>query len=529
MTKPCWIKVDKYDKLKQNNRMIFRHQGKQILLIRNEDEIFAVNNRCPHEGYPLSEGTMSKDCQLTCHWHNWKFDLSSGETLVGGDRLRHYPVRYDDAEGLWIDVQDPPGEEIRHSALDNIQDSFDRYEFDRMARELGRFKLAGGDYSKAVADCIQRNYDRFEYGMGHAFAASADWLAFAKELEENGQDDEALTAILEIISHVAWDVRREQHYSFTTKILSFDSEVFTHAIEQEDENKAVALARGALSEGLTYEDIEPALVSAALAHYNDFGHSVIYVYKVGELIRQLGEDVTLALLLSLIRHLIYTSREDLIPEFSRYSEALSSWDGNGYAEIKAEDLRGAPINKSMDRILKSSADIDGIFDALHQTLAWNMLHFDLDYDQATDNQVAQNIGWLDFTHGLTFANAAKVLCGRYPEYWPQALLQLACFSGRNVAYIDRDQDVSKWHIPNPKKFFKDHFTRLIDHGVPEPIVSCHLMKVLTAVKDDTEHMPEGETKTMLLASTNRFLNSPLKRKHGLRTAKQALNFVELEG
>ncbi|MFL5239337.1 MAG: Rieske (2Fe-2S) protein, partial [Rhizomicrobium sp.] len=31
--------------------------------------MFAIANRCPHEGYPLSEGTLSPGCLLTCNWH----------------------------------------------------------------------------------------------------------------------------------------------------------------------------------------------------------------------------------------------------------------------------------------------------------------------------------------------------------------------------------------------------------------------------------------------------------------------------
>ncbi len=523
-----WVKVEKSEKLEENGQMVFRYDGKQMLLINISGKLFAVNNRCPHEGYPLSEGSLSSDCKLTCNWHNWKFDLESGDTLVGGDKLRHYPVKHDNT-GLWVDIQDPPRKEIQKKALENIQDSFDRYEFDRIARELGRFKLAGGHYSDAVADCIRRNYDRFEYGMGHAFAAAADWLAFATELEKEGRDEEALTAVLEIISHVAWDVRREKHHTFTDNAIPYDATAFTDAIEDEDEQTAVALIRGAIQDGMTYTDIEPTLFSAAIAHYNDFGHSAIYVYKAGELLKLIGEEATLPLTLSLVRHLIYTSREDLIPEFRQYGVALINWDGKEDAPIAAEDLKGLSINKAMARILKSSKNPKLIFDAVHEVLAWNMLYFKLDFDLATDNVIKDNVGWLDFTHGLTFANAVRVLCDRYPEHWPQALLQMACFSGRNVPYINAEQDLSEWHVDDVDQFLETHFERLIDHGVPEPIISCHLMKVLCAVKEDVDDLPDGPAKEMLLASTNRFLNSPVKRKHGLRTAQQALNFVALEG
>ena len=47
------------DELKAKRRKVVRRAGKQILLIASGAKIFAVANRCPHEGYPLSERAAS--------------------------------------------------------------------------------------------------------------------------------------------------------------------------------------------------------------------------------------------------------------------------------------------------------------------------------------------------------------------------------------------------------------------------------------------------------------------------------------
>ena len=47
--------------LKATGRKVVRLNDKQILLIASGSEIFAIANRCPHEGYPLSEGTEGPD------------------------------------------------------------------------------------------------------------------------------------------------------------------------------------------------------------------------------------------------------------------------------------------------------------------------------------------------------------------------------------------------------------------------------------------------------------------------------------
>ena len=58
----------KRKELGSDGRKLFRHDGKQVLVIAHEGRLFAIANRCPHEGYPLSEGTLGPGCVLTCNW-----------------------------------------------------------------------------------------------------------------------------------------------------------------------------------------------------------------------------------------------------------------------------------------------------------------------------------------------------------------------------------------------------------------------------------------------------------------------------
>ncbi len=54
--------------------------GHTIVLFMHGERIYAVDNRCPHMGFPLDRGSV-KDCILTCHWHHARFDLASGGTF----------------------------------------------------------------------------------------------------------------------------------------------------------------------------------------------------------------------------------------------------------------------------------------------------------------------------------------------------------------------------------------------------------------------------------------------------------------
>ena len=67
-------------------------------------KVYAVDNRCPHMGFPLNQGTV-KDGILTCHWHHARFDLMNGGTFDqwAGD-VTSFPVEIRNENEVWIDI-----------------------------------------------------------------------------------------------------------------------------------------------------------------------------------------------------------------------------------------------------------------------------------------------------------------------------------------------------------------------------------------------------------------------------------------
>src|SRR5262249_49329946 len=151
---------------------------RQILLIGAGERIFAIANRCPHEGYPLSEGTLGPDCVLTCNWHNWKFALASGAALYGRDPVRTYPTEICEGE-IFVDLADPPAEAQRERAMHGLTAAIADNDRPRMARETARLERAGFDAKEAVVHAFEMSNKRLENGMTHAHAAAADWLGLA--------------------------------------------------------------------------------------------------------------------------------------------------------------------------------------------------------------------------------------------------------------------------------------------------------------------------------------------------------------
>ena len=130
---------------------------------------------------------------------------------------------------------------------------------------------------------------------------------------------------------------------------------------------------------------------------------------------------------------------------------------------------------------------------------------------------------------LTFANACRHICSERPDLWPGAALQLALFIGRNRKYVRCSEDIAQWNVADREAFWANETKALYDHGIPEPIIACHRLKVLVALEDELRAAPDAAWAETACAAVNRYLDTPMKRHHGLRTAAQALDFVAQEG
>ena len=77
-----WIQVGKLDDIpRQGSRIVNTSQGEIALFRSVDDQVFALNNRCPHKGGPLAQGIVHGK-RVTCPLHSWVIDLESGEAVA---------------------------------------------------------------------------------------------------------------------------------------------------------------------------------------------------------------------------------------------------------------------------------------------------------------------------------------------------------------------------------------------------------------------------------------------------------------
>ncbi len=89
------------EELKAKGRLVVHGRHRPILVVYDRGRVFALDNRCPHMGFPLERGSL-EDGILTCHWHHARFDLESGWTFdLWADDVPICPIEIRNGD-VWV-------------------------------------------------------------------------------------------------------------------------------------------------------------------------------------------------------------------------------------------------------------------------------------------------------------------------------------------------------------------------------------------------------------------------------------------
>ena len=99
-----WSKIGSINDIpRRGARCVATPRGRIAVFRTADDQVFAIEDRCPHKGGPLSQGIVH-GTSVTCPLHSWVISLETGKAL-GADEggVRTIPVRVD-GEQLFIDL-----------------------------------------------------------------------------------------------------------------------------------------------------------------------------------------------------------------------------------------------------------------------------------------------------------------------------------------------------------------------------------------------------------------------------------------
>ena len=103
LEKDRYVAVARMEDLAGAGSITVHPNGKAIVLFLYGDRVYAVDNRCPHMGFPLDKGSVENGI-LTCHWHHARFDLASGGAFdLWADDIDAFPAEIRNGE-IYVDL-----------------------------------------------------------------------------------------------------------------------------------------------------------------------------------------------------------------------------------------------------------------------------------------------------------------------------------------------------------------------------------------------------------------------------------------
>jgi len=555
----------------------FKHGEFQLAVFRpHEDDLYAIDNRCPHEGYPLARGHQFGGKLLMCAWHNFTFDLETGRCVAGDEDVRSYPVRVVSGQvqvDLW---QPPPSEQIPRLEA-SLTEGLSERRMGQVARDVLRLLKAGVSPQDLLLLGLRYDTERAEFGSTHSLAVAEDLRVMLARFP----GFEAVRPVMQLMDLASQpNVRRDLRSRPEPELL--EGATWDEVGEQLFEcgsrfqiERGEALLRGALEAGADREIVERWLDRLCVEHFGNFGHPLIYQRKVFEFLGEVGWGHATDVLPAHLIGVIGMARDEQIPAHSGFRKALEAAEGNleswwaivdGGAQRSASDEeRSALVREILDgkeadalaevgRLLGAGASPESIIDAILLAAGERLLRFDIQID--ADPTVQE--GWLDVTHIFTFADAvAKTLC----RYRAPGVLRLLFYAAHFVhrmgpldrpaiarqrrhpscgSEVERDEVVERVRQRDPegavavaRVFLQDAGPAdlqdlrealedlvLDDHG-NRAIFVAHYIKMLRAA---FERNAVSEAHAILLG-TLRFLASPIYERQLASLTNDAIRFV----
>ncbi|MCP4807038.1 MAG: Rieske (2Fe-2S) protein [Proteobacteria bacterium] len=541
-------------KLPRGASVVVEEQGRNVAVFHTDQGVYAVDNACPHEGYPLVQGAVA-DCTLTCVWHNYKFDLRDGACIMGEEAVDAFPARIEGDEVV-VDVHPPDPQVVVRKAWASLAEGLLEEQLGRVARDAARLLQAGVPAAELAVHAALHDARRARWGTSHALPVAADVLRY---LPEHPGVDATLPLMQALELSARSNVRRparERPEPEPPSTQDVGAEL-RRRVEAEDAPGAEALFRGALAAGARPDQVQAWLITLCADHFLDFGHALIYVVKAFDLLRRAPWSDADLLLGTLVFGITNGTREDLLPGWAGWRKRLAAvdldeldrpaltpveWDRDGWLAKVTHGKPASAFAATVDALRAGVPAMD-VVDGLALGACERMLRLELSHDTSLDNQN----GWLDVCHILTFVNAVRHALERSPG---PGTLRLVFQAVRFVNHsrlldgpaprirarpatvdevvaaivagdVDAALDTAAGCEDVPGLWSALRALPLQDAAV-RPIFTAHLIKTAWAATEEAE-AADGDPRPLL--ATVRFFAAPKDERRLARRVHEALGFV----
>ncbi len=440
------------DELQRLGSLVTSVGGVAVALFAHDDRVFAVENRCPHMGFPLHRGTV-KDGVLTCHWHHARFDLETGGTFdQWADDARVFPVETRDGT-VWVDVT-RDGDQVDH-LRQRLRDGLER----QLPLVIAKSVIGLDEAGLPPADALRIGLDfgtRYRaHGWGRGLTTLACMVELIPRLHEGDRRRALYHGLAEVAVESAGTPPRFPIRPLPTA--SRDPEAFKRwfrrFVEVRDEEGAERCIISAIRAGATQVQLADMLFTAATDHrYVTNGHLLDFTNKAFEALDTAGWDMAELVLPSLASSFAHGDRMEesnswrhpvdvvaLVEEAAeRLPEALArprtSPDLDGLVEVVLGDDAPASVEAVLAVLVEGADPID-VAGQLARAAALRVARFH------TANEFSD---WDTALHTFTFANAVHQGLRRSPS----SELVRGILDAAMSIYLDRFLNVPPARLPD---------------------------------------------------------------------------------
>ncbi|MGC6482563.1 MAG: thiamine pyrophosphate-dependent enzyme [Synechococcus sp.] len=164
-----WHKVLELGELEEGRVQSVSAGHTQITLTRFEGRYGALDNRCPHQGGPLGEGSIEKGL-LRCPWHGWDYHPCTGKSPGYDDGVTTFPIE-ERSDGVYVGVEEEAPHE--RTATDVIAETLVAWGLDTAFGMVGHSNLGLADALRRQEEAGRLRFIGIRHEGAAAFAASA--------------------------------------------------------------------------------------------------------------------------------------------------------------------------------------------------------------------------------------------------------------------------------------------------------------------------------------------------------------------
>jgi nitrite reductase/ring-hydroxylating ferredoxin subunit len=471
-----FVPVASLAELREAGRLVVHHDRHVVCLFADGDDVHAVDNRCPHMGFPLHRGTVC-DGILTCHWHHARFDLKTGGTFDQfADELRRFPVRVD-GDDVLVDVTQPGNPVARQRV--RLQDGLERDIPLVLAKAV--LVLLEADLSGADTFGAGLHFGVRRRGAGW-FRGLTTLTCFMNLVSRLNLEDRGLALYHGLADVSADSVMGRPHVPLDplpgkvpeTERLALWFRNFVDVRDAEGAERAlVSAVRGGASPG----ELADMLFAAATDHrYLDGGHTLDFINKALEALDIAGWDAAESVLASLPAQLAGAERMEEANAWRNPVDLVSLLEG-AFAELDDAVAAGSLAREPwqgraalVETMLQGEAPaiLDALLDALREGATEVELGSAVTFAAATriarfptSNEFSD---WDTALHTFTFANAVEQGLRRSRS----VELLRGVLDGAMSVHLDRFLNVPATRLPTPEPdavpdaLLADDLPRLLD-------------------------------------------------------------------